>query len=255
MIKVVNERKDGSLYHYAHFICDCLFPEVVNELYKYKQIVRKKSLDQTIGNFSNMYNKLMRIKNIEVKNERFNNLDVPLIKYGDRDKHANISNFTKFRNYIFSRCEIDPLVYDKGCPKVILIKRDVIKNLIDDPELEKINTNKSTGKERREINNIDQVECFLRNKYQGDFKSIYLEHMSFKKQVRYFNNARLIVMAHGAAMSNLFFCKPNTTVIEVTCCTFWEFFNKITNILKLKHVKCHQNNPRSVIDCIKRNMI
>ena len=53
MIKVVNERKDGSLYHYAHFICDCLFPEVVNELYKYKQIVRKKSLDQTIGNFSN----------------------------------------------------------------------------------------------------------------------------------------------------------------------------------------------------------
>jgi hypothetical protein len=255
MIKVINERRDGTLYHYAHFICDCLFPEVVNELYKYKKIVRKKVLGQTLGNFSKIYNKIMRNENIEIENKQFDKLDIPLIKYGDRDKHANISDFNKFRNYIFSRCKIDPLAYDKRCSKVILIKRDVVKNLIDDPELEKINTNNCTGKQRREINNIDQVECFLRNKYQDDFKSICLEHMSFKKQVRYFNNAKLIVLAHGAAMSNLFFCKANTTVIEVTCCTFWDFFNKITNILKLKHVKCHQNNKESVINCIKRNQI
>ena len=52
MIKIVNKRPDGSLYHYAHFICDCLFPEVVNGIYNYKEVIRSKTLDQTLGNFS-----------------------------------------------------------------------------------------------------------------------------------------------------------------------------------------------------------
>ena len=34
MIKVINNRNEGDLFHYAHFICDCLFPEIINDIYK-----------------------------------------------------------------------------------------------------------------------------------------------------------------------------------------------------------------------------
>ena len=33
MIKIINKRKGGFLYHYAHFLCDCLFPEIINNIY------------------------------------------------------------------------------------------------------------------------------------------------------------------------------------------------------------------------------
>lgn len=29
MIRIKNNRKEGSLFHYAHFICDCLFSEII----------------------------------------------------------------------------------------------------------------------------------------------------------------------------------------------------------------------------------
>ena len=38
-------------------------------------------------------------------------------------------------------------------------------------------------------------------------------------------------------MSNMFFCKEGTKFIEVTCDKIWVFFDKISNILKLNHVK------------------
>ena len=58
MIKVKNNRKGGDLFHYAHFICDCLFTEIINDIYKYKIVIREKNLNQTIGNFDKIYKKL-----------------------------------------------------------------------------------------------------------------------------------------------------------------------------------------------------
>ena len=52
MIKIKNIRKEGSLFHYAHFICDCLFPEIVCDIFKYSEVIREKTIEQTIGNFN-----------------------------------------------------------------------------------------------------------------------------------------------------------------------------------------------------------
>jgi capsular polysaccharide biosynthesis protein len=74
--------------------------------------------------------------------------------------------------------------------------------------------------------------------------------MPFKEQVKLFNNAKLIILAHGAAMSNIFFCKKGTTIIEVTCNTKWEFFDNISSILNLNHIKIDDNNIDTIINTL-----
>ena len=253
MIKVKNNRTHGSLFHYAHFLCDCLFPEIVNDIFKYDEVIREKKLHQTIGNFSKIYTDVMMIKNTELLSEQFNNLNIDTISYKNKEIYCNKIYFDKFRNFIFSRYKINNLQYNTDYPEVILIKRNGRINLIDDEYLTKINTNITTGKERREINNIDNVETYLKNKYTNKFKSIYFENITFEEQVLYFNNAKLIICAHGAVMSNMFFCKEGTKIIEITCNFNWIFFDQISKILNLKHIKCTINNFDEVINCIKMN--
>ena len=251
MIKVKNNRQGGSIFHYAHFICDCLFPEIIANIFNYNHVIRVKNIDQTIGNFSKIYTDVMRIKNTELLINNFNNLRVNIISYKPKEMYSDKIYFDKFRNFIFKRYDIKGLEYNNVYPEVILIKRNGRVNLIDDVYLKKLNTNVTTGKERREINNIIDIENFLNKKYENKFKSLYFENIPFEEQVKYFNNAKLIICAHGAVMSNMFFCKEGTQIIEVTCNCSWAFFDKISKILKLNHIKCHENNFDSIIKCIQ----
>ena len=54
MIKIKNNRKDGYI-SLCPFLCDCLFPEIINDVFKYDEIIREKNIKQTIGNFSKIY--------------------------------------------------------------------------------------------------------------------------------------------------------------------------------------------------------
>ena len=251
MIKVINSRDGGSLFHYAHFICDCLFPEIICDIFKYDEVIREKNIHQTIGNFSKIYTDVMRIKNTELLSNKFNNLNVDTFFYKTKENYCHKIYFDKFRKFIFERYNINYLEYNNDYPEVILIKRNDRINLIDDKYLSKINTNVTTGKERREINNIIDIENFLNKKYENKFKSLYFENLPFEEQIKYFNNAKLIICAHGAVMSNMFFCKEETKIIEVTCSCSYPFFDKISNILNLNHIKCHKNNVYNIIKYIE----
>lgn len=258
MIKVVNCRLNGSLFHYAHFICDCLFPEIIYEVYKHDSVYRVKNIEQTLGNFENIYNDVMNKDNFnnEIEEDQFKLLSSPIIKY-NKNNCINHANFIKFRKYIFNRYNIKPLnslnnINKNTYPDVVLIKRSSPVELISDPNL-KIQIGKwliNNGSARREIKDIHIVEQFLQKKYKKRFKSYMLENLPFEEQVKIFYNAKMIVCAHGAGMSNMFFCKPHTRIIEVTCNRKWPFFNIISNILNLKHVKCLINRPNIVINFI-----
>jgi hypothetical protein len=252
MVKVKNIRTDGSMFHYAHFLCDCLFPEIICDMFNYKEVIREKNLKQTIGNFSKIYTEVMMIKHKELWPNNFNKLKINTICYKPKENYCKKIYFDKFRNFIFSRYKINHLEYINDYPEVILIKRGGRVNLIDDVCLSKINNNNATGKERREIDNIDNVESYLKDKYGDKFRGLYFENLPFKEQIKYFNNAKIIICAHGAVMSNMFFCKKGTTIIEVTCDKIWGFFDKISNILNLKHIKCKENNFVSIIKCIEQ---
>jgi len=251
MIKVINKRNFGNLFHYAHFICDCLFPEIINEIFKFNQVVREKNIDQTLGNFKKIYEEVMMIKNIELNNTDFINLNIQTIIYKNKENYFDKIYFDKFRNFIFTRYNINYIQFDKNYPEVILIKRYHRIELIDDEDLKKINKNITTGKERREINNIDIVEEYLQDKYNQNFKSLFMELISFEEQIKYFNNAKLIICAHGAVMSNMFFCKEKTTIIEVTCNCKFKFFDIISKNLNLNHVKINDNKYDIIINHLK----
>jgi hypothetical protein len=249
----VHNDHGGFLYHYAHFLCDCLYPEVVYELYRQPRVYRVKSLDQTIGLFSTIYEEVMNNKSIEVDKGVFDKLpDALVIVHNLRRENQNGKNLKcmpVFRNYVFQRYSINPEVYDPNYPSVVLIKRGSTALLTDKALIaatteKKVNRN---GSKRREITDIHKVEEFL----QSRATSYFLEEQSFKEQVQIFNNAKVIILAHGAAMSNMFFCKKGTTVIEVTCGRNWPFFDTLSKVFQLNHIKVTENTPDAVIKAIQ----
>lgn len=61
---------------------------------------------------------------------------------------------------------------------------------------------------------INNEEMTTKLKKEG-FKIIQVGKLSFKQQIKLFNNAKIIIGVHGAAFANLIFCKPKTKIIEI----------------------------------------
>jgi hypothetical protein len=253
-LSIINDRKGGSLFHYAHFIIDCLYVEIINDVYKYDIVYREKNIHQTLGNFSKIYEEVMKNKNIELVKGEFDSLDIKPVIFERKENYTDIIYLNKFREFIFTRYNINSLEYNKNYPEVILIKRGERIELIDDESLKKINTNITTGKERREIKNIERIEKYLKEKYCDKFKSFYMEKESFQEQVKIFNNAKLIIMAHGAAISSVLFCKSETTLIEVTCQRNFIWFDIFIEKLKINHVKIEKNEPDHIIEYLDKDI-
>jgi len=63
------------------------------------------------------------------------------------------------------------------------------------------------------------------------FKIIKSQDLSFLEQVNLFYNLKCIVTLHGAGLSNLVFCKPNTKVIEIRTLDNSDIFPKVLSKL------------------------
>ena len=44
---------------------------------------------------------------------------------------------------------------------------------------------------------------------------MFLEDMSVREQIHIFQNSNVIAAVHGAALTNIIYCKPNTVVVEI----------------------------------------
>jgi len=62
---------------------------------------------------------------------------------------------------------------------------------------------------------INNLKSFIRFINKKNFKSLRPEFISFKNQVNLFNNASIVIGAHGASLTNIIFCKPKTKIIEI----------------------------------------
>ena len=64
----------------------------------------------------------------------------------------------------------------------------------------------------RKVSNESELIKVLSS--QG-FEILYLTKVSVKDQVKIFNEAELVVAVHGGGLSNLVYCEPGTTVLEI----------------------------------------
>ncbi len=250
MIKVINNRtgKNTSfLFNYAHFICDCLFPEFVMKLHFNKNIskvIRLNAPRQSIGTFSNLYQKVMGIQSVEFIQDKYKMLNVPKLNVINKFDIPQ-PKYIEFRNYIFTRFNIKT---DDSFPQILLIKRG--NYTLNYKGNNNKNINMKSGSARREINNINILENKLSKRYGKKFQSAILQNCLFKKQVMLFHNAKLIIMAHGAGMANMFFCGEKTSILEVKCNTHWAYFDKLSNYLQINHCKCENNIEAILNKCV-----
>ena len=230
MIRVTNKQSNWT-FQYAHFLCDCLFPEINLRFYEQDVVIRKRAIEETLGNFSKMYEQVMGVKYMELPEDEFAKFPAPLHVVG-RSNKPSIGEFECFREYMFSKFSVR---LSSWFAPIVLVQRGENRELVSHPDLK---TDKKTGAEVREITEIEVLKSHLEENYSSYHKTVILEDLPLKDQMECFANAKIIIAAHGSALSNMLFCQPNTIVIEVDCGPKWEFFNTISSSLKIKHLLC-----------------
>ena len=74
-----------------------------------------------------------------------------------------------------------------------------------------IDRSDSYSKHCQIINNEDVIKTFKK----FNFKIYQLSKLSFRQQIKIFNDSKIIAGAHGAGLTNLIFCKKDTKVLEI----------------------------------------
>jgi len=86
-----------------------------------------------------------------------------------------------------------------------------------------------------QIENIIELTKLIKKKKIKTYKP---ELLSFKNQIKLFNTSSMIIGAHGAAFTNIIFCKPGTKVIEIIPSDHPnEKCKRISKVLNLKYYR------------------
>ncbi len=189
----------ASTENYFHWLLDVLPKiKVSSEYYSLNQIDYFYLSDLTMSQTESL--KYLGIKTKQIINSKINN-------HISADKLIFVShpwyNKGKFHDQSY------------GLPKWIInwIKEYFIKYKKKFKVSKKIYLDRSESKYNHcQIINDREVKNYLIKK---NFKLVKLSKLSFAKQIFMFWNAEYIIGAHGAAFSNLIFCKPKTKVIEI----------------------------------------
>lgn len=253
-MKVINKRPAGKLFHYSHFIMDCLFPEILAGVLNHAEVYRPKTRRDTLGIFHTLYEDITGIKNIELTQDEYNQIKEPTREIYRIDK-PTLQQINIFRNYIFSRYKIHIVKNPQRFPKIILIKRGYTANMTETSLAAPEDAN-DNGCKRREIHQIDRLSQILKQKHGNDFEVITLEGMPYRKQILYFKYAKYIIGIHGAAFANLIYGTKGATLIEVldTKPWPWVFMNHSIKELGIKK-RVVRNNFNDIQILVNKTII
>lgn len=247
-IKIKTTIESNYLFHYAHFICDFIFPLICGKNERYNEIIRIKNLNQTIGNFDKMCSEIIGKNYKEIPEQEYRYLKSKEIELPVKEK-LSINDYKYFQNYMWNK--FIEKESNKKWPEVILIRRKK-QNIIniEDFETDKFTFRSCNGSQRRDMHKIDEISDYLKLRYKDRFQEISLENTTIGYQVNLFYNAKMIVASHGAALINNFYCKPGTIIVESIALP-WYFFDTISKNLNLKHYKC-ENHKEQIIKVIEK---
>ncbi|MBE9039612.1 tetratricopeptide repeat protein [Oscillatoriales cyanobacterium LEGE 11467] len=68
------------------------------------------------------------------------------------------------------------------------------------------------------------------------FVSVYLEELSLDEQIHLFSQVKAVVAPHGSGLTNIIFCQPQTSVVEIVSPNYLRhYFGAISQLLHLNH--------------------
>lgn len=93
-----------------------------------------------------------------------------------------------------------------------LLNRVIQQNIDPQKFNKKVFISRSDSPSGRRILNEDEIFELFKNK---GFTRYIPSQLSIPEQITLFHNAEIIVAEHGAALTNILFCKPNSHIIEI----------------------------------------
>ena len=196
---IFNLAQGGSGNNYFHFIFD-----LIPKIYLLKKILPIESIDFFyVPKITAWQNKIYSLLNIDKKKL----IDSNKFRHIQGDLIIAVSHPWYFKNDIQTET--------KNIPNWV-IEHNRIKFL---PLMKKFDNNKKIFLDRSssiynhcQIINNNEIINILEKK---GFTKYNVEKLDFEEQIYLFNQASTIIGAHGAAFTNLIFCKPETKVIEI----------------------------------------
>ena len=219
---VFNLAQGGSGNNYFHFMYD-----LIPKIYLLEKVLSINSIDYFyVPKIKKWQKKIYLLFGIDEKklidSEKFKHIESNLV--------ISVNHPWYFKGYI--QHEV------KNIPDWI-INYNRAKFL---PLLKKFNNNKKIFLDRSssvfshcQIQNNKELIDALSKK---GFTSYKVEELSIEKQIYLFNDADIIIGAHGAAFANIMFCKPKTKIIEIIPISHPNRkCERISEVLNLKHFK------------------
>ncbi len=108
-------------------------------------------------------------------------------------------------------------------PWIIEFQRQLFATAIHAPDVdypERIYITRKKAQYRRIFNESEVIECLK----QYGFETVELETISVEQQAALFAHAKVIIAPHGAGLTNLMFCRPETQVIELISPHYLRFY-------------------------------
>ena len=218
---VLNLSQGGSGDNYFHFIFD-----IVPKIYISLNQIKKKINFYYVSRPQKWQIKIFKILGVSEKKL----IDSSKYKHIFADKVICIDHPWYNKGYIQNEV--------KKIPKwVMLINRKIFLNKsVRFNSFKKVFLDRSTSRFNHcKIFNQSSLDDWLKKNSFGIYTP---EKLSHEKQIYLFRNASIILGAHGAALTNIVFCKPGTKVIEIIPADHPnKKCERISKILKLRYFR------------------
>ena len=181
----------------------------------------------------------LELRNVEIINnhDKIRNNYTKQITIQGYDFPANFANnaarILKVRDFLYERASIKTIDKHKH-PRVLMIERR------EPTQLETLNKRRSIPNFNELVQNIQYLNPTV----------ISLENASLHDQIKLFYEHDIIVAQHGAALSNIVFCRKHTQIIEITSFPHARMFSSISksNVLDFRYERIEQEHDHSAID-------
>jgi len=261
--------RDGSVEHYFHFLLGFMIPLtlfhekiIAHDIYKIyvrncslmDNHIKAIGLKDVIILDKFLHRKIKLDKSIKpnYKPLKF----IKLYGYDDPD-YYNYEQFCKARSLIEKRLYIDIKENNhilnnnisKRNPNIVIVDRENPHPFYNSDECEV----KGAGSIRRSIRNIDHIYKKISSLCPNTLL-VTLANKSLAYQIALFQHADIIISQHGAALANLIWCKPNTTLIEIHPSDLGKkisntnFFRNLAACMKIDYKRVDQKHIHSDVD-------